>query len=81
MVAVNGKRVPLVSGGEQELPTRADYDAASPRGKGYMQYMFSEWPGSQIPKRCPVKVGTKEYEQYCAGQNAAVLDAQDGDDE
>jgi len=75
----NGKRLDFEAD-KQELPTRADYDAASPRGKGYMQYMYSEWPGSEIPKTCPFTVGTPEYAEYCRGQNAAVLDAQDSEE-
>lgn len=72
----NGKQVDF----DDALPTRADYDAASPRGKGYLSYTFAEWPGSKIPKTCPFKVGTREHQQWCDGQNAAVLDAQDSEE-
>lgn len=77
MMRANGQSVNFE---EPQLPTRADYDKESPRGKGYMTYMFAEWPGSEIPKGCPYKVGTKEYEQWCEGQNAAVLHAQDSEE-
>lgn len=77
MAGVNGKAVVF---DEDNPPTLADYEAASPRAKGYMSYMYAEWPGSEIPKRCPFKVGTKEYKQYCDGQNAAMLAAQDSEE-
>lgn len=74
----NGKKIEFES--EVPLPTRADYDKASPRGKGYLQYMWAEWPRSTIPKQCPFKVGTPEYAEYCRGQEAAMLDAQDSEE-
>jgi len=77
MTRANGQRVDF---DEPQLPTRADYDAASPRAKGYMQYMYAEWPNSKIPKQCPFKVGTPEYAEYCRGQDAAVLAAQDSEE-
>lgn len=73
----NGQKVVFE---EPQLPTRADWDAASPRMKGYMSYTFSAWPGSEIPARCPFTVGTPEYEQWCRGQDVAVQDAQDSEE-
>lgn len=65
---------------EDHPPTRADYDSASPRGKGYLEYTYSAWPNSEIPKGCPFEKGTKERTEFEAGQQAAVLAAQDSEE-
>jgi hypothetical protein len=61
-------------------PTRANYDSASPRGKGFLEYTYSSWPNSEIPKGCPFAKGTPEHEQFQRGQDAAVLAAQDSEE-
>jgi hypothetical protein len=65
---------------EHNPPTRADYDAATPRGKGFLEYTYSEWPGSEVPKGCPFEPGTKEQAEFLSGQDAAMLAAQDSDE-
>lgn len=65
---------------EKNPPTRADYDAASPRAKGWLEYTYSNWPNSEVPKGCPFAVGTKEHAQFVDGQNSAMLAAQDSEE-
>jgi hypothetical protein len=74
---VNGKPVEFAP----QLPTRAEFDAAPPRQQCYMSYTYAAWPESTIPARCPYKVGTEERAEWNRGADAAMLDAQDGDDE
>lgn len=65
----------------QQLPKRADYDAASPAEKGFMAYMFSAWDGSEIPREdnCPFADGTPEHTEFHGGVRAAILAAQDSE--
>ena len=62
------------------IPTKSQYDAASPWMKGYMSYMYAEHPGSTIPKTCPFEKGTQNVRDFERGQAAAVLDAQDSEE-
>jgi hypothetical protein len=61
------------------LPTRAEWDAATPRAKGFMSYWFSAWEGSEIPSedKCPFAPGSPECAEFDAGVHAAVIAAQD----
>lgn len=59
--------------------TRAQYDALSPRDKGYAHYWQGAW-NKQIPKACPYKPGTKEYEAWNEGQMQAAIHAQDSEE-
>jgi len=65
---------------EDHPPIRADYDAASPRGKGYLEYTYSAWPNSEVPKGCPFEKGTTDYLEFHRGQQEAVLAAQDSEE-
>lgn len=65
---------------EDHPPTRADYDAASPRAKGWLEYTYSEWPNSEVPKGNPFAKGTREHREFCRGQDAAMLAAQDSEE-
>jgi hypothetical protein len=63
------------------LPTKAEYDAATPFAKGYWAYTFSHWPGSEIPDtdKCPFPAGTDDHDQFQRGVQRAVLAAQDSE--
>lgn len=61
-------------------PTRAEFDAMTPRQQGYCCYMFACWPGSKIPKRCPYKPGSMEYVEFREGEQHAVIVAQDSEE-
>lgn len=65
-----------------ELPTKAEYDTASPFLQGFMAYTFSAWPNSEIPNErfCPHRSGTTEYADFQRGVHAAVLSAQDSEE-
>lgn len=64
------------------LPTRAEWDEASPHDKGFMSYWFSAWPGSEIPSedKCPYPEGSKEHQEFHDGVNAAVIAAIDSEE-
>lgn len=66
---------------EKKCPTRAEYDAATPRQKGYMAYTYSCWPGSQIPSEevgvCEFPRGSARRQQFLMGVQTGVLEAQD----
>lgn len=67
---------------ERNLPTKAEYDASSPRAKGFMAYTFSAWPGSTIPDEsvCPYPFGSIEASEFHLGVRHGVLCAQDSED-
>ncbi len=64
------------------LPTRAQFDAASPFEKGFMAYTFSAWPGSTIPDEsvCPYPIGSSEAEDFHRGVQHGVIAAQDSEE-
>jgi hypothetical protein len=59
--------------------TKADWLTASPFARGYITYMYANWPGSEVPKDNPYDKGTPAYEEFERGQAAAVLSAQDSE--
>lgn len=59
--------------------TREEYDALEPRSKGVACYWLSAH-NPNIPSTCPYEKGTREYDDFQAGQFAAVLFAQDSED-
>lgn len=61
-------------------PTKDIWDAASPHTKGYLTYMFAEWPDSEIPKKSPFKKHTDEQVEFEAGQLLAMQHAQDSEE-
>lgn len=63
------------------LPTKAEYNAATPYAKGYMAYTFSAWPKSEIPpeSNCPYPGDSEEYCEFQSGVQSAILDAQDSE--
>lgn len=67
-----------------KLPTRAEYDAATPRQKGFMAYTYSEWPGSKIPDQ-QTGIGefppfSKERKLFLEGAYAGMIAAQDSEE-
>lgn len=64
------------------LPTRAEWDAAIPFRQGYLSYLYSAWPKSEVPNegQCPYKQGSKEYDLFQQGVRKAVQDAQDSEE-
>ena len=63
-----------------EIPTLDDWKAAPPAQRGYLTYMYADWPGSTIPKENPYPFGTENHEQFERGVRQAVLVAQDDDE-
>ena len=63
----------------QRAMARKDYDALPPFGRGYVMQMQSGW-NPEIPKKCPYKRGTKQWEQFAFGAGYAVLLAQEVDE-
>ncbi|MDO8683795.1 MAG: hypothetical protein Q7N50_09980 [Armatimonadota bacterium] len=61
------------------IPTKKQYDAASPREKGYMAYTYAYHPMSSIPEGCPFKHGTDEHREFHNGEMQAILEAQDSE--
>ena len=59
------------------LPTRANYDAETPYGKGYLAYTFAAWPDSEIPEESPFQSGTVEQAEYERGLLRACIAAQE----
>ncbi len=65
------------------LMTQVEYEALSPKMKGYACYMFGEWPGAgEWLKKCPFNKDAQpmEYSEFGQGEFAAMLEAQDADD-
>lgn len=62
---------------KEQMPTRAQWDVASPFEKGYMTYMFAAHAKSTIPKKNPFKGMSNEYFSFQEGEAAASIDAQD----
>lgn len=56
---------------------RSEFDKLKPKQQGYTSYMEAAKPGSEIPKRCPYTLGSKEHQEWMAGEMQAVLHAQD----
>ncbi|MCG6204170.1 hypothetical protein LPW26_05955 [Rhodopseudomonas sp. HC1] len=62
---------------EPKLPTRADWDAASPYEKGVMSYKFAHWDGSEIPASNPFPAGSGDSARFDQGAWTAMLCTQD----
>ena len=63
--------------------TEVEYNALSPKMKGYACYMFGEWPDAgEHLKRCPFNKDEQpmEYSEFQQGEFAAMLEAQDIDE-
>jgi len=75
---------PEVAAGERcgtKLITRAEYRKLAPRQQGYVAYMQGSLPGSELKKEVnPYRRGTAEYRDWSVGQDAACIEAQEGDD-
>lgn len=62
------------------LVSAEDFAALNPRGQGYASYMQSAWPDSKIPKANIYPAGSKEHEEWTAGEQLAVLQVQDSEE-
>jgi hypothetical protein len=63
--------------------SRAEYDALSPKMKGYACYMFGAWPqAGEYLKECPFDEDGQpmEYSEFRQGEFAAMLECQDCED-
>lgn len=78
-VRINGKSLEFMNA-PQALPTRAEWDGASPYTQGYISYTYAAHPGSEIPEASPYGAGTPEHAEFERGQQAAVLAAQDSEE-
>lgn len=68
-------------GNKPRLITLAEWQTLTPRQRGYVQYWQGEQPGSQLKDEVnPYEAGSKQWEDYEAGQREAVLDAQDSEE-
>ena len=53
----------------------------SPYDKGYLLYMQSSWPTSElVSAKNPYPSGTPDYQDFCRGEQCAVQSAQDGEE-
>lgn len=67
---------------EPKLTTLAQFRQMKPFQQGYVSYMEAEWPGSELKgkDRNPYEFASDAYRQFDAGQQAAVLVAQDSEE-
>ena len=64
-----------------KLLTLAEWEKIPPYQQGYVAYMQSSWPGSELlGATCPYDLGTRERRQFYEGEQAAVLAAQDSEE-
>jgi len=53
----------------------------SPFDKGYVLYMQGSWPSSELAgAKNPYPHGTPDHQDFCRGEQRAVLSAQDGEE-
>lgn len=63
------------------LTTLAEWRDLDPRSQGYVLYMEAEHTGSELKgQKCPYNTFSAAYQQFKAGQLAAVLQAQDSEE-
>lgn len=64
-----------------DLITKTEYDKLTPIQQGYVVYMQSEWPGSELKEFSnPYPDGSKEYDEWRDGEFRGVLAAQDSEE-
>lgn len=64
-----------------KLITKAQWEKFSPRSQGYLIYWQGNLPGSELKNlTCPYRNGSKEQQEFDAGQFTAMLDAQDSEE-
>ncbi len=63
-----------------KLTTFDEYRNLSPFQQGYLCYMQSSWPGSEIPDRCPYEDGSVQAGRWNEGTFRAMLATQDGEE-
>lgn len=64
-----------------KLTTLKTYETMPPMQQGYVHYMQSAWPGSELAELSnPYPVSTPEHEEWLNGQQRAMLEVQDGED-
>ena len=61
------------------LMTFEEWASLPPRAQGYVAYMQSRWPGSEIPPKCPYIAGSMLAEAWECGERIGILEAQDGE--
>lgn len=60
--------------------TRPQWDTMTPYGQGYHSYMYSSWPGSDIPAYNPYIQGSEQFKAFQRGEFAGMLAAKDSED-
>lgn len=64
-----------------KLITKVEWDRMSPKSKGYILYLQAELPGSELKGLAnPYFNHTKQYADFCEGENLAVNEVQDGEE-
>lgn len=64
-----------------KLVTKGEWDQMEPRAQGYVLYMQSAHPGSELADvENPYGHGSRSYYLFLAGERMAVLEAQDGEE-
>lgn len=64
-----------------KLITKAQWEKMAPRTRGYIVYWQTNLPGSELKDvTCPYPAGSKEAKEFAAGEFAAMMDAQDGEE-
>ena len=63
------------------LITLAEWKKLPPRGQGYLMYMQSSWPTSELAKaKNPYAAGSHKWAEFCEGEQHATRSAQDGEE-
>jgi hypothetical protein len=66
---------------EKKLHTLAEWNEMTPRSQGYVLYMESEWPGSELKGiKNPYAKGSMEDIMFRDGETRGVLAAQDSEE-
>jgi hypothetical protein len=64
-----------------KLITKAEWDQMEPRAQGYVLYMESEHPGSELKGLGnPYNQGSRMADLFNEGERVAVLEAQDSEE-
>jgi hypothetical protein len=66
---------------DKKLFTLAEWQKLSPRAQGYVLYMESEWPGSELKGHtCPYAIGSADHAEFSEGERRAVQAAMDSEE-
>lgn len=65
----------------QKLITKRAWEELTPRSQGYVTYMQSAHPGSELKDvTCPYPIGSNSAKEYAAGEFDAMISVQDSEE-